>query len=714
VLTLAASGSGIADAAGNLLAGDTTDAWTTDTTAPTLTIAPDGTNTNAGAITFTFQFGEPVAGFAADAVSVTGGTAGQFTTLDGDTYTLEVAPSADGDVTVEVATGVAHDAAGNGNAADSATVTSDRTAPTVTIDSAAPDPTNASPIQVTVNFSEEVSGFALGDVTANNGLLANLVGSGATYTFDVTPLDQGPVTVDIAAGVAQDSAGNGNTAADQLSRTYKAPFDISVVEFTTDPNQPGVLRIEYVVSDHVAVAFDLRFCASADDVFDGTDVRCGPSITVSSFADRSIGDHEQVIDGGDYAEILTDASVSYFLAAAVPSIESLDTTTTNNWTSFVGIFHVAGGPALVRGGDATARTAGDGDDTVTITQDDQTTNINIHLNGTSASLATEAVTEVRVFGLGGNDKVLADATVSKPVVAHGGPGDDLLTGGAGTDELFGGDGDDSLNGGSGDDSLHGDAGNDSIAGGDGDDSLDGGGGTDQADYGNAPSAVMVDLAAGTARGDGADVLAAIEDVLGSAHADVLLGDALANMLIGAGGSDTIRGGAGDDVLGGGDDADNIHGGPGNDSIMGGGGDDTLSGDDQDDAETDGNDTMFGGEGNDFLCGHGGDDELNGDVGNDTLVGHGGNDVLRGGAGDDLLGGEAGNDQLFGDEGSDTLSGGDGPDTLEGGAGADLVAAIPGQDTVVQEAAPATPQKKRGRGKKRGKGKSGNDRIVFGR
>ncbi|PDW01188.1 Ig-like domain-containing protein, partial [Candidatus Viridilinea mediisalina] len=86
----------------------------------------------------------------------------------------------------------------------------DRVAPTVTLDSTAPNPTNST-IPVTVTFSENVSGFVAGDVTVTNGSVDNFTGSGASYHFTVTPDEQGDVTVNIGADVAQDAAGNGNT-----------------------------------------------------------------------------------------------------------------------------------------------------------------------------------------------------------------------------------------------------------------------------------------------------------------------------------------------------------------------------------------------------------------------------------------------------------------------------------------------------------------------
>jgi hypothetical protein len=47
----------------------------------------------------------------------------------------------------------------------------------------------------------------------------NFSGSGTTYTFEVVPTADGVVTVSIAANVAQDAAGNGNTASNTINIT---------------------------------------------------------------------------------------------------------------------------------------------------------------------------------------------------------------------------------------------------------------------------------------------------------------------------------------------------------------------------------------------------------------------------------------------------------------------------------------------------------------
>ena len=74
-----------------------------------------------------------------------------------------------------------------------------------------------SPLPVKAAFNEPVSGFTVNDISVVNGSASNFAGSGAVYTFEVTPDAIGEVTVDLAAGVAEDADGNGNMAATRLS-----------------------------------------------------------------------------------------------------------------------------------------------------------------------------------------------------------------------------------------------------------------------------------------------------------------------------------------------------------------------------------------------------------------------------------------------------------------------------------------------------------------
>jgi len=88
-----------------------------------------------------------------------------------------------------------------------------------------------------------------------------------------------------------------------------------------------------------------------------------------------------------------------------------------------------------------------------------------------------------------------------------------------------------------DDVMRGDAGDNWFAGGDGNDVMDGRGGKDTASYGNAAAGVAVDLAAGTATGQGFDTLISIERVVGSRFDDTIAGGDGSNWLLGGAGAD---------------------------------------------------------------------------------------------------------------------------------------------------------------------------------
>ena len=87
--------------------------------------------------------------------------------------------------------------------------------------------------EVTVTFSEDVTGFDAADVEVVGGMVM-LSGSGAEYVATVAPSGSGTV-VDVGAGAAQDDASNGNLAAEQLSVVvqYTCSSGVAVADPTT-------------------------------------------------------------------------------------------------------------------------------------------------------------------------------------------------------------------------------------------------------------------------------------------------------------------------------------------------------------------------------------------------------------------------------------------------------------------------------------------------
>jgi hypothetical protein len=216
--------------------------WVIDTVAPDTTITASPTNPSASAnASFSFTgndgSGSGVASFECQ--------------LDGGAFIACTSPQtytglSDGSHTFRVR---AIDAAGNTDSTPASfTWVVDTTAPTVAFSSAAADPTNVSPIPVTVTFSENVTGFTAGDITTGNGTVNNFAGSGSSYTFDLVPSGQGLVTADIAAGVAQDVAGNANTVATQFGRTFDsvAP-SVTINQAAGQADPTGTAPISFTV-----------------------------------------------------------------------------------------------------------------------------------------------------------------------------------------------------------------------------------------------------------------------------------------------------------------------------------------------------------------------------------------------------------------------------------------------------------------------------------
>jgi hypothetical protein len=162
-----------------------------------------------------------------------------------------------------------------------------------------------------------------------------------------------------------------------------------------------------------------------------------------------------------------------------------------------------------------------------------------------------------------------EATIEGAGAISGTSGPDVIVGSDGADVISGLGGDDIICGLGGDDQLLGAAGADSLSGGEGADTITGGAGVDLVTFEDSAVGVQVDLVAGSAVGQGADTIASVENVRGSAHADVILGSGAVNSLEGGVGADQLVGRGGNDLLAGGDGDDLISGMAGDDGMSGG-------------------------------------------------------------------------------------------------------------------------------------------------
>jgi hypothetical protein len=321
---------------------------TVDNLPPTVTInqaAAQSDPSNASSINFTAVFNEPVTGFASSDVVISGTAGGTKTvTVTGGPALFNIAVSGmtDGTVIASIAAGAAQDAAGNTSLAATSTdntVTRDATPPTVTLNQAAAqaDPSNASPISFTVVFSEPVTGFANTDVvisgTAGGTKTVTVTGGPSTFAIAVSGMTDGTVIASIAAGAAQDAAGNTSLAATStdatVTRDATAPaVTINQAAAQADPSNASTINFTAVFSEPVT-GF-----ANTDVVISGTaggtktiTVTGGPAIfniAVSGMTDGTVitsiaaGAAQDAAGNTSLAATSTDATVTR--DATAPSV----------------------------------------------------------------------------------------------------------------------------------------------------------------------------------------------------------------------------------------------------------------------------------------------------------------------------------------------------------------------------------------------------------
>ncbi|MEL7145747.1 MAG: Ig-like domain-containing protein [Bacteroidota bacterium] len=196
--------------------------------------------------------------------------------VNGETITFKVY-DASNDATVDLANTVEFTAELiSGELSNPVVLTNDITAvdndgPQVILSTAASNPTNQSSFTVNFDFDEKVKSFTVDDVTSTNAILSSFTGADQSYSCLVSPVADGPVTLQLDADVLTDVPGNSNEASDLFSVLYYSDLIYTSTGWSnvTGPDE----------SNSVVIAHDLAITAlPANDLYVDTEV----SITVNT------------------------------------------------------------------------------------------------------------------------------------------------------------------------------------------------------------------------------------------------------------------------------------------------------------------------------------------------------------------------------------------------------------------------------------------------
>lgn len=209
-------------------------AITIDRRLATPTIAAPATPQNAP-FAVTIDFGESVANFVVDDLTITNGSASNFSDNGAGQYSATITGDADGEITIEVADAAAEDAGGNATAAsNSVSVVYDQTPPAPLL--AGPSGVQTGLFDISIDFGETVEGFALSDLAISGGSASGLMDLGnGEFQASVTPTGTSDtVQINLPAASATDLAGNENGAADTLEVSVigiTGSVDLAIAKF---------------------------------------------------------------------------------------------------------------------------------------------------------------------------------------------------------------------------------------------------------------------------------------------------------------------------------------------------------------------------------------------------------------------------------------------------------------------------------------------------
>ena len=202
---------------------------------------------------------------------------------------------------------------------------------------------------ITATFSEDVTGFTAGDLSLSNATIANFTTvSPSEYSFDITPIGSGVLSVQVPAGSLEDLAFNANTASNTISgtadttppsvvlsglpaalynipKTVKATFSEDVVGFTAaDIYLSGGSLSNFTVIDAQTYSFDIAAAHAGTIV-----LRINAGVASDMAGNGNLGSNELNADGyGAATPIAASFTVSPDIGTSLPHSANFTDATT--------------------------------------------------------------------------------------------------------------------------------------------------------------------------------------------------------------------------------------------------------------------------------------------------------------------------------------------------------------------------------------------------
>jgi cyclophilin family peptidyl-prolyl cis-trans isomerase len=180
-------------------------------------------------------------------------------------------------------------------------------------------PIGLAPFSVTIDFGEPVVVFLQDEVTVTGGTVTNMTTDGqGKYTVAITPSGEGPLTVNVAAGVVQDNGSNASLAAEPFSVTVVGQdFGDAPDSYDTSLNEDGPRH--FGTGPTLGDSRDVESNAPSPLNGSGDDADGNTSVTVTQLSEEIITLHtnggsifiQMIRDGEDAPEETVENFLNY-------------------------------------------------------------------------------------------------------------------------------------------------------------------------------------------------------------------------------------------------------------------------------------------------------------------------------------------------------------------------------------------------------------------